>query len=397
MKSSVNILLKIVSFSAFLIISIASCRQLSKDRETKDINFSEQLAKDFIRRFPDPDTIHWVGQTNHFSWQAGYIMFAMEKMWKATSDSVYFNYIRRYVDQQVDEEGNVPDFRNDALDNFLPGYVILFMYEQTGLEKYRIAARRVRKGFEGYPRASNGLFWHSSQEWSREQVWVDGVFMGQIFLARYGKTIGDSAYAFNEVVFQMTQIAEKCQKENGLLLHGWNENKTASWADKNTGLAPEVWSEGLGWYAVLIADVFEYLPEDHPGRERLMVILQKLCNGLKESQDKETGMWCQVVDKCGEPGNWNETSGTGMFMYLLQRSVDNGYIPYEEYQSVVDKAYKGIIRNVVKNNEGFLDLVDCSSIGIQNSYSDYIAQPKEVSPFAAFGSFIIGTSVMEHP
>lgn len=396
MKSLLNILFKYIAFPVVVLVYIPSCKQSSTLAGNEKQNYSERVAKDFIRRYPDPDTIHWVGQTNHFSWQAGYIMFTMEKMWHATGDSTFFRYIKRYVDQQVDEAGNVPDFKNDALDNFLPGYAILFMYEQTGLEKYKIAATHVRYGFTGYPRAGNGLFWHSSQEWSREQVWVDGVYMGQIFLARYGKTIGDSAYAYSEVVYQMTKIAEICQKENGLLLHGWNENKTASWADKETGLAPEVWSEGLGWYAVLIADVFDYLPQNQPGRDTLMNILHRLCAGLKNAQDKETGMWCQVVDKCDEPGNWNETSGTGMFIYLLQRSIDKGYIVKEEYQHIVDKAYDGIIKKVVENHEGFLDLVDCSSIGIQNSYTDYIAQLKEVSPFAAFGSFITGTSVHEY-
>jgi rhamnogalacturonyl hydrolase YesR len=362
--------------------------------QTKDL-YSEKVAKDFIRRFPNPDTIHWYGQSNHFSWQAGYIMFAIEKMWHATSDSVYFKYIKRYVDQQVDEAGNIPDFKNNALDNFLPGYAILFMYEQTGLEKYKIAATHVRDGFRGYPRASNGLFWHSSDEWARNQVWVDGVFMGQIFLARYGKVIGDREYAFDEVIHQIIQITDKCQKENGLLLHGWNESKHASWADKNTGLAHEVWSEGLGWFAVLIADVFDYLPKNIHGQDTLLNALQMLCEGLKNNQDSKTGMWCQVVDKCSESGNWSETSGTGMFIYLLQKSMDKGYISKSSFKPVVEKAYNGIVKKAVINVQGYIDLIDCSSIGIQNNYAEYISQPKEVSTFAAFGSFIIGTGIVE--
>lgn len=352
--------------------------------------FSERVAKDFIKRFPNPDII---GGKNHFSWEAGYDMFAMEKMWRATGDSIYFNYIKRYVDQQVDDAGNIADFKNNALDNFIPGYAILCMYEHTKLEKYKIAATHIRNGFEGYPRTSNGLFWHAT--WARSQAWVDGVFMGQIFLARYGKVIGDRTYAFSEVVKQMTLIAEKCQKENGLLLHGWDESKSASWADKNTGLAREVWSEGLGWYAVLIAEVFDYLPADQPGRDHLMEVLHNICLGLKNAQDPKTGMWCQVVDKCDEPGNWNETSGTGMFIYLLQKSIDKGYISKSEYKSVVKKAYKGIIKKVVVNKEGLADLIECSSIGIQNSYADYITQKKDVNTFASFGSFIIGTSIVE--
>lgn len=381
-----------LKISIFFVLSLVG---FNAESQTK-ANYSEKVAKDFIRRFPNPDTIHWVGDLNHFSWQAGYIMFAMEKMWRATGDSVYFKYIKRYVYQQVDKDGNVPYFKNDALDNFLPGYAILFMYEQTKLEKYKIAATHIRNGFNGYPRVSNGLFWHSSREWARGQVWVDGVFMGQMFLARYGKVIGDSKYAIDEVVHQMTQIVAKCQKPNGLLLHGWNENKTASWADKTTGLAPEVWSEGLGWFAVLIADVFDYLPENQIGHADLMIALQKLCFGLKNAQDPKTGMWCQVVDKCDEPGNWNETSGTGMFLYLLQKAIDKGYISKTEFQPVVSKAYNGLIKKALQNKEGFTDLIECSSIGIQNSYADYIRQPKEVSTFAAFGSFIIGTGIIEN-
>jgi rhamnogalacturonyl hydrolase YesR len=123
--------------------------------------------------------------------------------------------------------------------------------------------------------------------------------------------------------------------------------------------------------------------------------LKKLCYGLKNAQDPKTGMWCQVVDKWNETGNWNETSGTGMFMYLLQKSMDKGYISTQEFKPIVEKAYNGIIKKAVVNNRGYIDLIDCSSIGIQNSYADYIAQPKEVSPFAAFGSFIIGTGIVE--
>lgn len=356
---------------------------------------SVRVSKDFIRRFPDPDSIHWVGQSNHFSWQAGYIMFAMEKMWDATGDSVYFRYIKRYVDQQVDESGNVTDFKNNALDNFLPGYAILFMYEQTGLEKYKMAATQVFNGFRDYPRARNGLFLHSSEDWAKNQVWVDGVFMGQIFLARYGSVLGETEYAFSEVVSQMTKILEKCQKPNGLLLHGWTEDPDVSWADPQTGLSPEVWSEGLGWFAVLIADIFDYLPPDHPGVHNLSISLHQLCDGLAEVQDSTTGMWCQVVDKPYQEGNWNETSGTAMFIYLLQKSVEKGYILAQDFQPVINKAYAGLSKKIVMNERGFYDLQDCSSIGIMNSYSEYVSQPHETSTFAAFGSVILGLSAFE--
>jgi rhamnogalacturonyl hydrolase YesR len=350
-------------------------------------------ANSFIQQFPDPDSIHWAGVYNHFDWQAGYTMFVMEKLWKATGDDRYFSYIKRYVDQQVDEDGNIPGFEPNALDHFLPGYALLFMYEQTRLEKYKKAASTLHDAFAAYPRNSDGSFWHA--EWARQQMWVDGVFMGQVFMARYAGSISKSPSDFDEVTRQMKLIIQHCRKPNGLLLHGWDESKQAAWADKNTGLASEVWSEGLGWYAVLIADVFDYLPESHPDNAFLMDHLQHLCKGLKDCQDEKTGMWCQVVDKPENPGNWNETSGTGMFLYLINNSIKKGYISRMEYEPVVNKAYSGIIKKARINPDGRVDIMDCSSIGIMKDYDEYVSQPKEINTFAGIASFILGTMSVE--
>lgn len=363
------------------------------DAPAADFKWSRAAADTFLARFPNPDAIHWTGQTYHFSWQAGYAMFTFEKLWRLTGDERFFNYIKRYVDQQVvDDRGSIPDFVPTALDNFLPGYAILFLYEQTGQEKYLLAARKIHDGFRNYPRNADGSFWHA--DWAKHQLWVDGVFMAQMFNARYAKVTGDRA-AFDLVTEQMRLALDHCLKPNGLLLHGWDESRTASWADKTTGLASEVWSEGLGWYALLLADVFDYLPADHPDRERLLGALRHLCRGLKNVQDPKTGLWCQVVDKSAAPGNWNETSGSGMFTYLIRKALDAGYIDRTEYLPVVEKAYAGLITKIRPATDGHHDVSDCSSIGIMDNYRAYIASPKEVNPFAGVTSFILGTSCME--
>ena len=85
-----------------------------------------------------------------------------------------------------------------------------------------------------------------------------------------------------------------------------------------------------------------------------------------------------------------------MFIYLLKKSVDNGYISKSEYEPIVLSAYKSLITKARMNEKGFVDLIDCSSIGIQKDYKAYIYQSKEISPFAAFGSFILGTSIIEN-
>ena len=345
--------------------------------------WSETTAKQFIHRYADPDEIRWGDQDNSFTWQAGYVMFAMEHLWRWTADPVYLDYIRKYVDQNVDGEGRLRQFKPDALDNFLPGYACLLLYELTGEPRYARAAETIRRGFDAYPRFDNGIFWHSARI---RQAWVDGVFMGQIFLARYARTMGHPE-DFAEVVRQMSGITALCGKPDGHFVHAWDETR---------GAYPEVWSEGMGWLAVLWADVFDYLPQDLPGRAQLLERLRLMCRGLKASQDPRTGMWCQVVDKPDAPGNWNETSGTGMFLYLIQSAIQRGFIPAEEYAGVVERAYAGLVTKAVVNTDGFVNLTDCSSIGVKRSYEEYIAQPREISTFAAYGSFLLGTGIFEH-
>lgn len=373
-----------------LLIVAVSC--MGTVHAQKDCNrYAEDVAKSFIYRFPNPDVIRWGNQTNHFTWQAGYIMFAMEHLWRQTNDSTYLNYIKRYIDQNVTDDGRVPNFTPDALDNFIPGYACLMMYELTGEARYAKAAETIRNGFDTYPRNKHGIFYHSR---SIPQLWVDGVFMGQIFMARYAKTM-NRPECFDEVLKQTLGCIRLCSKPNGMLYHGWAEQGKARWAQDADNHSAEAWSEGMGWLAVLLADVFDYLPENLTGREELMVALKKMCQGLKECQDQNTGMWYLVPDKPNERGNWNETSGTGMYIYLLQKAIDKGYISRNEYQPVVNKAYEGIIHKAIRNCDGNYNLIDCSSIGIQGNYDEYISQPHEVSTYAAFGSFILGTGIVE--
>jgi rhamnogalacturonyl hydrolase YesR len=100
-----------------VLLSIVLGSEIGASQGTS-FKWSTSTANSFIKRTPDPDSIHWVGQKNHFSWLADYIMFAMEHLWRATGDSFYLNYIKRYVDQQVDKRGDIPDFVPTALDNF---------------------------------------------------------------------------------------------------------------------------------------------------------------------------------------------------------------------------------------------------------------------------------------
>lgn len=54
------------------------------------------------------------------------------------------------------------------------------------------------------------------------QVWVDGVFMGQMFLTAYGRHVGDADYCFDEAARQLRFMSGMHYlPEKGLLLTNW--------------------------------------------------------------------------------------------------------------------------------------------------------------------------------
>ena len=49
-----------------------------------------------------------------------------------------------------------------------------------------------------------------------------------------------------------------------------------------------------------IVDVLDFLPENHPDRDSLLEILNKVSSALVSVQDKKTSLWYQVLDMGGD-------------------------------------------------------------------------------------------------
>ena len=109
-------------------------------RLTVMTSMSIALADTILARFPDPDTIPY----RRWCYVQGYVLCGFEKLWRSTGDPRYFAYIKRFVDQHVSPEGDVRDFTGDSLDDMMAGTMIVVIYEQTGEQRYRLAADTIR-------------------------------------------------------------------------------------------------------------------------------------------------------------------------------------------------------------------------------------------------------------
>ena len=338
-------------------------------------------------------------------WKA-YTLLGFEMLWRSTGNPRYFDFIKRQMGPFVDKDGDLVDAPLDSLDNIMPGNVLVALYEHTGEERFRRAATTVRHAFDDYPRNPDGGLWHARH--LTGEMWIDGVFMGQMCLVRYGTTVGDTEYCLDEVVRQITVFAKHCVKgESGLYLHAWAAQpelarvlpgRTERWANPATGLSSEVWSEGLGWYALVLAEALAVLPSEHPRRAEVVDIFARLARGLVATQDPATGGWFQVVDKGGRLDNWIDSSGTAMFTYALQRGIEIGLLKQAEYAPVVARGYHCIVDKATIDENGLVDVHSaCDGLCVQQGYDAYIRAPRVSNAKEAVAGFLWATTIVEKP
>jgi rhamnogalacturonyl hydrolase YesR len=337
-----------------------------------------------------------------WSYWKGYTLDGFEMLWQSTGDPRYLNYIKQQIDPSIDRDGNLVNVKLDSLDNAMAGNIVVGLYEHTHDRRYRVAATQIRKMFDTYPRNPDGGFWHNPR--LNGEMWVDGVFMGEMFLLRYGDSIGDRKYCFDEAVRQITVFARHAAKENsGLYYHAWaaqanGPQHKVSWADPATGLSSDVWSEGLGWYALVLVEALRRLPADYPGRADVLDIYQRLAAGLKHNQDPVRGGWYFIVDKPGGKVNFIDTSGSAMFTYSIERGIELGILDRKEYAPVVAAGYRAITNNARIDSDGLVDIVNaCDGVGVQNSYADYVNFKRSVNAKEAVGGFLWATAIIEKP
>jgi len=331
----------------------------------------------------------------------GVILKGIEGIWNATGDGKYFSYIQKSMDYYVKEDGSIKGYKPDEfnIDHLNNGRLLLLLYRVTGKEKYKKAADLLRSQLKDHPRTSEGGFWH--KKIYPNQMWLDGLYMGEPFYAEYSMLFHDAA-AFADITRQFVLMEKNARDaKTGLLYHGWDESRQQKWADKTTGRSPNVWARALGWYGMAMVDVLDYFPAKHKGRDSIIAILNRFAKAVTGVQDASTGLWYDVVDKPKVPKNYLEASASSMLVYTLAKAVRNGYIP-AAYLANARKGYAGILKTFIKEENGQTNLhgtVAVSGLG-GNPYRDgsfeyYMSEPVIVNDPKGVGAFINAAVEME--
>ncbi|MEU5596786.1 glycoside hydrolase family 88 protein [Streptomyces sp. NPDC020298] len=322
-----------------------------------------------------------------WSYPVGLYLYGQYLTYVRTHEARYLTYIKDYVDRFVKSDGSISQSFN-SLDSMQAGRLLVILHHETGQDRYRKAARKIRDRLNTYPRTSDGGFWHADNSSRAHQLWADGVYMVNPFLVEYGKEFGDSVYTNDEAAKQLYVYGSHLQVGNGLLRHAYDESKSASWADPQSGLAPEHWCRAVGWYSMAIVAVLDAIPAKHPRRAQLLGIFRRLAAGLEKYQDPATGRWYQVIDKGDRGDDWTETSCSSMFTYALSRGAQRGYID-PHYAAVARRGYEGVLAKLAAGTDGRTELADISVGTNVGDYAYYVARTRAVNDFHGLGAFLI--------
>ncbi|MEP6700106.1 MAG: glycoside hydrolase family 88 protein, partial [Bacteroidota bacterium] len=303
----------------------------------------------------------------------------------------------------VSEDGTIKTYKQDEynIDNVNNGKLLLLLYRVTLKEKYLKAANLLREQLSHQPRTNEGNFWH--KKIYPNQVWLDGLYMSQPFYAEYAWLAHEDS-AFNDIADQFIRIESHTRNaKTGLLYHAWDESKQMKWADVRTGLSPLAWARAMGWYATALVDALDFFPENHPKRKELIEILNRFVISIEKVQDKETGLWKDILNYKG-PGkekNYFEASASCQFVYAVAKGVRKGYLPSVKI-SIAKKGYAGIVKKFIKIENGQTNLygtVKVSGLGgnpfRDGSFEYYMSEPVVVNDPKGVGAFLLAGNEMD--
>ncbi|MEU0572074.1 glycoside hydrolase family 88 protein [Nonomuraea sp. NPDC005983] len=335
------------------------------------------------------------GSLGGWSYPQGLYLWGQYLFWQRTGEARYLQYIKDWADRFVDGNGNISQsFSN--LDSMQAGNVLLALYRESGQARYRTAATKIRTRLNTYPRTSDGGWWHSTSDSRQGQLWGDGVYMADPFVARYGAWVSGDTFTSTEPAKQIEVYWSHLRRTSGaaagLLYHAYDEpgGLTAPWVKPSLGDTNGIsWCRAMGWFGMATVDILDLMPADHPRRAALINILRDLVPAYARWQDPATGRWFQVVTETGNASNWTETSCSAMYTYTISRSVERGYVD-ASYRANADRGYQGVLAKVSLGSDGRTNLADVSEgTNASDSLSYYFNRSRPVNDFHGLGAFLI--------
>ena len=329
-------------------------------------HYSEWLTYSEMKRVPKSFMLDFATEPK-WSYVMGIELEAMLDTYIRYGGEAIRQYCQEYTDTMINERGDIRGYNllDYNLDNIRTGHFVARMYQRYPEKKNLLAIQTMMKQLKNQPRTiADKVYWHKAIY--AYQVWLDGIFMGLPFYAltanhllkpKEAKKIYDDAVNQISITYQRTY-----DPKTGLNRHAYDETREMFWADKETGLSQHCWGRAQGWYSMALIELLDAVPQDYARRSELIDLLQKDLDAVIKWQDKNTGLWYQVMDSPQREGNYLESTCSSMFAYVLLKAYNKGYLG-EKYRDAGIKAYEEIIEHCIRvNGDKTISLTNCCEV-----------------------------------
>ena len=366
----------------------------------KKVSYSQWMADSVIARKTD--------LTSYWAYEFGLTLDGIAEVWKRTGEQKYFDYVKSCTDTFVQPDGTIRGYSVDEynIDHLNNGKILLTVYQATKDPAYKKALDLLRSQIEHHPRTKEGVFWHKAIY--PEQIWLDGLYMGATFYAKYVSEFTQDKKEYEDIAHQFI-IARKhtLNKDNGLLYHAYDDARKQPWADPVTGLSKHFWSRSMGWYCMAIVDTLEQLQDDMPEKKELIQNFQDTMEALMKVADPVHHVWYQVLE-CGDrKGNYLEASGSCMIAYALFKGVRLGFLP-EKMRDFAKLSYQGLLDEFITETPMHTICLNkiCFVAGLggkptkaygerDGSFAYYVSEPIVTNEPKGLGPFILAAAEYE--
>ena len=339
-------------------------------------NYSEWLTYSEMKRVPQSYMLDFA-KSPRWSYVMGIELEAMLDTYLKYGGDDIRKYCQLYTDTMINDKGEIRSYKLEDynLDQIRTGHFVARMYEKYPEAKNLKAMQTLMKQLDKQPRTKEGVYWHKAIY--AYQVWLDGIFMGLPYRCLTARNLLSAKKAkkiYDDAVDQISKTYERTlDPKTGLNRHAWDETHEMFWADKETGLSQHCWGRAQGWYTMALIELLDAMPEDYERRGEVIELLRKDLDAVIKWQDKETGLWYQVMDQPGRKGNYLESTCSSMFAYVLMKATNKGYLG-DKYFLAGKKAYQGILKNFIRvNADKTISLTNCCAVaGLGPGMSEHV-------------------------
>ncbi len=210
-------------------------------------------------------------------------------------------------------------------------------------------------------------------------VWLDDMFMSLPAMAVRSAYANELAQLDNAADIACRFIDKMWIPEKNIFRHGY--------VDGMKEQPSMAWGRANGWAILTMTQLLDYLPENHPKREKILTTLRNHIKGLAALQGKD-GFWHQLLDR---PDSYEETSATAIFTYCIAHAINEGWIDAVTYGPVAHLGWEALSTKI--NDKGEVEDV-CVGTGMGFDPAFYYYRPVSVKAAHGYGPTLLAGAEM---